>query len=266
MNTMNLKTLEFVKVDAAERVAEITISRPKALNALNSGVLNELEYVLSELTKVETLGCVIITGQGDKAFIAGADIGEMNAMTQAEADDFARVGHRVFAMLERFPVPVLAAVNGFALGGGCELALACDIIYAADNAKFGQPEVKLGLIPGFGGCVRLPRKLGLSAAAEWIFTGDIYNAQTAKELGLVREVMPLCDLLPKVRDIAKRITQRAPLAVRAAKRVMVAGLATNPEAAATIEHLAFAQLFVSKDAKEGTKAFVDKRDPQFTGE
>ena len=263
---MNLKALEFVKVETADHIAEVTLVRPKALNALNRQVVGELEHALDQLGRLETLRCLIITGQGEKAFIAGADIGEMSSMTPVEANEFARAGHRMLAAVEGFPVPVLAAVNGFALGGGCELALACDIVYASENAKFGQPEVKLGLIPGFGGCVRLPRKVGLSAAAEWIFTGEIYNAQTAKEMGLVREVLPLAELLPNVREVAKRIAQRAPLAVRAAKRVMVAGLATNPEAAAAIEQLAFSHLFTTKDAREGTKAFVDKRDPQFTGE
>ncbi|MBI5510137.1 MAG: enoyl-CoA hydratase/isomerase family protein [Deltaproteobacteria bacterium] len=259
-------TFETLKVDVAERVAEITIVRPKALNALNRQVVAELEAALEKLRALPALACVILTGQGEKAFIAGADIAEMSGMAPSAALEFARAGHRVLGLLESFPVPVLAAVNGFALGGGCEVALACDVVYASDNAKFGQPEVKLGLIPGFGGCVRLPRKIGLGAAAEWIFTGEIYNAVAAKEVGLVREVVPQAELLPKVRGIAKLIAMRAPLAVRAAKKAMVAGLSTNPEAAATIEQLSFGQMFNSKDAREGTKAFLDKRDPQFTGD
>ncbi|MEE8409079.1 MAG: enoyl-CoA hydratase-related protein [Myxococcota bacterium] len=263
---MNLKSLESVQVETAERVAEVTLHRPKALNAINKQMLAELTFALDELRKIESLACVILTGHGDKAFVAGADIAEMSDMSVGEAVQFARLGHQLLNDLETFPVPVLAAVNGFALGGGCELALACDIIFASENAKFGQPEVKLGLIPGFGGCVRLPRKVGLSAAAEWIFTGEIYPAQAAKEIGLVRELLPKDELMPRVREVAKQIAKRAPLAVRAAKRVMIEGLMTNPGAAAAIEQLSFSLLFNTKDMREGTRAFIEKRDPEFTGE
>lgn len=263
---MNLKSLELVRVEMAQRVAEVTVARPKALNALNRQVLTELAYALDELRRIETLACMILTGHGDKAFIAGADIAEMSSMSAAEAAELSRTGHRLFDTLETFPVPVLAAVNGFALGGGNEIALACDIVYASQNAKFGQPEVKLGIIPGFGGCVRLPRKVGLSAAAEWIFTGEIYDAQAAKEIGLVREILPQAELLGRVREVAKAIAERAPLAVRAAKRAMVEGLATNRDAAAAIEQLSFSTLFNTQDMREGTKAFVEKRDPNFNGE
>ena len=263
---MTSKALEFVKVDIAERIAEITLVRPKALNALNRQMLQELSHALEELRRIESLTCLIITGEGDKAFVAGADIREMSDMTPAQAAEFARTGHAVYAAIEEFPVPVLAAVNGFALGGGCELALACDVVFASENAKFGLPEVKLGLIPGFGGCVRLPRKVGLSAASEWIFTGEIFNAATAKEIGLVRHVLPQAELMPQVRTTARLIAQRAPLAVRAAKSAMVEGLRTQPSVAAAIEQLAFAHLFTLKDTREGTKAFLEKRDPQFTGE
>lgn len=263
---MNLKSLEFVRVEMAQRVAEVTVTRPKALNALNRQVLIELAYALEELRRLETLACLILTGHGDKAFIAGADIAEMSSMSAGEAAELSRAGHRLVDTIETFPVPVLAAVNGFALGGGNEIALACDIVYASENAKFGQPEVKLGIVPGFGGCVRLPRKVGLSAAAEWIFTGEIYNAQAAREIGLVREILPQAELLGRVREVAKVIAERAPLAVRAAKRAMVEGLATNRDAAAVIEQLSFGTLFNTQDMREGTKAFVEKRDPSFNGE
>lgn len=259
-------SLEMVRIEVAERVAEVTINRPKALNAINRQLLAELDLAFKELRAEPTLSTVILTGAGDKAFVAGADIAEMNGMSAEAAVEFARSGHRLCDSIEAFPAPVLAAVNGYALGGGCELALACDIIYASENAKLGQPEVKLGIIPGFGGCVRLPRKIGYAAAAEWIYTGEIFNAQTALALGLVREVLPPAGLLSRVREVAKLIASRAPLAVRAAKRVLVQGQGTPSSAAALIEQLSFGQLFNSKDAAEGTRAFVEKRDPHFTGE
>jgi len=262
----SMSAREFVLVEVGDKVAEVTIARPKALNALSSKVLHELEQSFAELAAVKDLACVILTGAGDRAFVAGADIGEMRAMTKRQAEEFCRTGHRVFAAIESFPTPVIAAVNGFALGGGCELALACDIIYAAANAKFGQPEVKLGLIPGFGGTVRLPRKVGLAAAAEWIFTGEVYDAEAAEKIGLVRAVLPPGELMPRVRAIAHTIAQRAPLAVRAAKQVMVEGLATHPAEAANFEQQAFIKVFDTSDLQEGTQAFLDKREPTFRGE
>ena len=243
-------------------VTELTISRPKALNALNQTVLAELEQVLTHLEKQSDLRCVIITGEG-KAFVAGADISHMADATPAQAEDFAAQGQRVFAQLEQLPVPTLAAVNGFALGGGCELALACDLIYASEHAKFGQPEVKLGLMPGFGGTVRLPRKIGPGAAREWIFTGEMVSAQAAKDAGLVREILPADALMARVREIAGIIAQRAPLAVRACKRVL--NQSTDPTVATHLERWSFANLFGSADTREGTRAFLDKREPNFKG-
>ncbi len=262
---MDWQTLELVKVTIDGGIAEVTLTRPKALNAINRQLLAELRLALGELRQVEGLACVILTGAGEKAFVAGADIGEMAGMTPRQASEFARQGHHVLRSIEALPVPVIAAVNGFALGGGCELALACDLVYASDTAKFGQPEVKLGLIPGFGGCVRLPRKAGLGVAGEWIYTGEIYTAQAAKEAGVVVQIFPAAELLPKVRAIAQTIAKRAPLAVRAAKRALLEGLATTPETAGTIEQLSFAGLFATKDTREGCTAFVEKREPNFTG-
>jgi enoyl-CoA hydratase len=261
---MDFKALECVRVERGP-VTEITVSRPKALNALNRQLLTELHGVLEALAVGDVPRCLIVTGDGPKAFVAGADIAEMTGLTPLESEAFARLGHATFARLESFPAPVLAAVNGFALGGGCELALACDIIYASESAKFGLPEVKLGLMPGFGGTVRLPRKIGAAAACEWIFTGDTYSAAQAREVGLAREVLAPEALLPRVREVAGRIATQAPLAIRAAKRSIVAGLATDAATAATLEQGAFARLFESQDAREGTRAFVEKRKPEFKG-
>lgn len=262
---MDLKSLEFVHVDLAEGVALLKVSRPKALNALNKAVLAELRTALEELADFQSLACLILSGDGDKAFVAGADIAEMQAMSPSDAEEFSRSGHQVARMLEEFPVPTIAAVHGYALGAGCELALACDIIYASDKAKFGQPEVKLGLIPGFGGAVRLPRKIGTAAASEWIYTGEVYSAQQAQTLGLVREVVPSDNLLPRANEVAKLIGRRGPLAVRAAKRVIAQGMAADPRRAAQIEQEEFAGLFNTQDMREGTTAFVEKREPTFKG-
>jgi enoyl-CoA hydratase len=247
-------------------VAEVTLTRPKALNAINRQMLTELRQMLADLRQVDNLTCVILTGAGEKAFVAGADISEMAGMSARDANEFARQGHHVLNSIESFPAPVIAAVNGFALGGGCELAMACDVIYAAETAKFGQPEVKLGLIPGFGGCVRLPRRAGRGVAAEWIYTGEIYGAARAKEVGLVTQIFPAAELLPKVREIARTIAKRAPLAVRAAKRVLIDGMTVHPHAAGAMEQLSFSGLFNSKDTREGCQAFVEKREPNFKGE
>lgn len=256
---------ELVRVSVEAAVATITIDRPKALNALNPQVLSELDAACAQLDANADLRCAIITGAGEKAFVAGADIAAMSAMSPAEADAFARRGHAVMHRLETLPVPVIAAVNGFALGGGCELALACDVIYASDNAKFGQPEVKLGLIPGFGGTVRLPRKVGYGAAAEWILSGEIYDAATALRIGLVQAVVPAAELMGKARALAQTIAKRSPVAVRAAKHAMQVGIGTDPATASSVEVLSFGQLFATADMREGTKAFVEKRDPIFTG-
>lgn len=258
-------SFEFVRLDTSEDgVATVTIDRPKALNALNAQVVAELQQIFHALGD-GTARAVILTGAGDKAFVAGADIAAMKSMNEAEALEFSRAGHALMEAIEALPAPVLAAVNGFALGGGCELALACDIIYCSDTAKFGQPEVKLGLMPGFGGAVRLPRKIGAAAAAEWIFTGEIYGAVAAERIGLVREVCPAETLLKRVREVAETIALRAPLAVSASKRLIVDGLATDFARAASMEQERFAALFGTEDMREGTSAFVEKRSPTFQG-
>jgi enoyl-CoA hydratase len=260
-----LDSLSVVTLENDNGVATITINRPKALNAINGQVLADLDVVLDALTSDDSLRCVILTGAGEKSFVAGADISEMADMSPEAAESFSARGHGIFEKIEHLPVPVLAAVNGFCLGGGCELALACDIIYASDKAKFGQPEVKLGLIPGFGGAVRLPRKVGLAAATEWVLTGDIYRADEAHRIGLVKTVVEGPELLAHVQKIASTIASRAPLAVRRAKKVMVQGLQSTQTQAAKLEQGSFGVLFATDDMREGTQAFMQKREPNFKG-
>jgi len=261
-----LDGLSVVKVRVEARVAEVTLSRPKALNAINATMLNELEQVFNALSDRGDISCVILTGDGDRAFVAGADIAAMSTLSAEEAEAFAARGHQVFEQIETFPAPVLGAINGFALGGGCELALACDILYASERAKFGQPEVKLGLIPGFGGTVRLPRKIGPGAASEWVFTGEVYSAEAARAVGLVREVLAPELLMDRVRSIASLISKRAGCAVAASKQALNHGMATSPSEAAKNEQAAFGALFNTEDMHEGIGAFLEKREPNFKGQ
>lgn len=259
------ETLETIKVEREGGVVTVVLSRPKALNAINDQMLTELASVLETLASDTSVACLVLTGDGDRAFAAGADIAAMSQYSAEQAQAFAEKGHRIFQQIENFPSPVLGAINGFALGGGCELALACDILYASEKAKMGQPEVTLGLMPGFGGSVRLPRKIGLAAASEWIYTGNVYSAQVAHNVGLVHGVFPPEDLLGEVMKIAKVIESRGSLAVRACKTSMVGGLDTDLASACTHEQVAFGQLFNTADMREGTEAFLEKRQPAFTG-
>lgn len=241
-----------------------TINRPKALNALNEAVLNDLETLADQVAKDTELRCLVLTGAG-KAFVAGADIAAMADMSAEAAENFSKAGHRVFRKLEALNIPVVAAVNGFALGGGCELALACDVIFASTKAKFGQPEVNLGLIPGFGGCVRLPRKVGLGAASEWIFSGDIYSASQAETIGLVQRICEPEELLATAKAFGTTVASRGPIAVKVAKQVMQKGLDMSLDDACTLEQSSFGTIFNSEDVREGTRAFVEKRSPEFKG-
>lgn len=243
----------------------IEINRPKALNAFNTPTLLELERALDEAARDASLRVLVVTGGGEKAFVAGADIAEMSEMGSTRARTFSSVGHRVFEKLEKLPVPTIAAVNGFALGGGMELALACDLIYASDRARFGQPEVNLGVIPGFGGTQRLPRKIGPMRALELCFTGDMIRADKAKEIGLALEVFPADELREKVGAIAKTIASKGPLAIAAMKRVVVEASACDPRTANALEQETFGVLFGSEDQKEGMKAFLEKRPAVFQG-
>lgn len=255
-----------IKLDVQGAIAEITIDRPKALNALNSSTLTELEHALSAIAVDRGLRALILTGGGEKAFVAGADISEMAELQPEGARKFAALGHRVFLALEALPQPTLAAVNGFALGGGCELALACDLVYASEKARLGQPEVNLGVIPGFGGTQRLTRWVGRSRAKEMIFTGEMIDAAKAKEIGLVLEVLPPDRLLPHCREVAQRIASKAPLAIAQAKRAIEHGADADLQSALELERQAFAMLFGTADQKEGMRAFAEKRKAAFKGE
>ena len=239
-------------------VGVVTIDRPKALNALNSTVLDELRQAF-EAIDLETVRCVVITGSGEKSFVAGADIGEMSNLTQGEAEAFGKKGNDLFRMIETFPVPVIAAVNGFALGGGCELALCCDIRICSDNAQFGQPEVGLGITPGFGGTQRLVRAVGPGRAKEMIYTARSIKADDALRVGLVNAVYPQAELMPAAMRLAGTIAKNAPIAVRACKKAINEGTQVDMDSAIVIEEKLFGSCFETEDQREGMQAFLEKR-------
>jgi enoyl-CoA hydratase len=254
-----------VLLDHTDTVATLTLHRPEKLNALNEELLEALAHHIEEMTRLGAVRCAILTGAGDKAFAAGADIAAMKDLTSAEALRFASLGRRVGAAMEDAPFPVIAAVNGFALGGGCELALACDFIFASEKAKLGQPEVNLGVIPGFGGTQRLSRRIGQARARELCMTGDAVGADDALRMGLVNRVFPHDDLLRETRETAKKIASKAPLAIAALRRVILHGADVSLQTACALEAASFAALFGSADQKEGMSAFVGKRAPRFEG-
>lgn len=258
-------TYENLLVDVSERIATITFNRPKALNALNPATVRELGAALEEVSKREDVGVVLLTGAGEKAFVAGADISVMKDFTTLEALDFALLGQRVLSFLEAMPQPVIGVINGFALGGGCEVAMACDLLIAADTARFGQPEVNLGIIPGYGGTQRLPRLVGRNLAKELVLTGEMITAQRAYEIGLVNRVVPAADLMAAARETAKKILSRGPVAVRTAKMAMNRGLDLDLNNACALEASLFAAGFSTRDRTEGIDAFLEKRKPAFTG-
>lgn len=256
---------ENILFEQSEGLATLTVNRPKNLNALSSATVAELLHAVEGVASKGEAKALILTGAGEKAFVAGADIAEMAQMTPPSALAFAEQGHRLGDALEALPIPTLAAVNGFALGGGCELAMACDLIYASENALFGQPEVNLGVIPGFGGTSRLARRVGPQRARELIFTGDRLDAQRACALGLVLAVLPPGQLMAHCRSVALKIAGKGPLAVAQAKKVIAAGADLPLSAANALERQAFAALFGSEDQREGLKAFAEKRPAQFHG-
>jgi enoyl-CoA hydratase len=252
-------------IDRDDHVVTLTLNRPDKLNALNEELLRELASALAILDDDAGVRVAILTGSGDKAFAAGADVAAMADMTPMQAKRFAHLGHRLGALIEEAHFPVIAAVNGFALGGGCELALCCDFIYASDKAKLGQPEVGLGIIPGFGGTQRLARIVGVARARELCMTGDVVTAAEALRIGLVNAVVPHADLMAKVREVADRIVAKAPLAIASAKRAILRGADVPLATATELEATAFAALFGTRDQRDGMRAFLEKRDVKFEG-
>jgi enoyl-CoA hydratase len=252
-----------LQIEQDGAVATLTLNRPDKLNALSAALIAALTDAFRAFA-ARPPRVVIVTGAG-KAFCAGADIEEMRGMSTIEAKRYSEAGHALGAFIEELSFPVIAAVNGFALGGGCELAMACDFIYASEAAKFGQPEVNLGVIPGFGGTQRLARRVGVGRARELIYTGEIIGADKALAMGLANAVLAKDELLPRVRSLAVDIAGKAPLAIAQAKRTMLRGVLGDMTAANELEAQAFAMLFGSTDQKEGMKAFVEKRKPEYTG-
>jgi enoyl-CoA hydratase len=250
--------MEFITYEEQDHVSIITINRPNALNALNSIVLKELDETLDGID-IDKTRALIITGAGEKSFVAGADIAEMSKLTKAEGQAFSRLGNKVFRKLETFPIPTIAAVNGFALGGGLELALSCEIRICSDNALFGQPETGLGITPGFGGTQRLARIVNLGKAKEMIYTARNIKSDEACRIGLVNAVYPQEELMAQALKLAAKIAKNAPIAVRAAKKAINGGLQEDMDNAIKIEAKLFGSCFETEDQKEGMTAFLGKR-------
>lgn len=250
--------MNFVTYEQEGFVGVITINRPRALNALNSEVLKELNATLDGVD-LETTRALIITGAGEKSFVAGADIAEMSTLTKAEGEAFGKAGNDVFRKIESFPIPVIAAVNGFALGGGCEIAMSCDIRLCSETALFGQPETGLGITPGFGGTQRLARLIPVGKAKEIIYGAINIKADEAYRIGLVNAVYPLEELLPAAKKLAAKIAKNAPIAVRACKQAINEGLDVDMDHAIVIEEKLFGSCFETEDQREGMKAFLEKR-------
>ncbi|MGE0086991.1 MAG: enoyl-CoA hydratase/isomerase family protein [Desulfococcaceae bacterium] len=251
---------------AAENgIATITFNRPKQLNALNGALLDEFSRALDEIEANEEIRVLVLTGAGEKSFVAGADITELATFGPLQAKVFAKKGQAIISRLQELVIPVIAAVNGFALGGGSEMALACDFIYASENANFGLPEITLGIIPGFGGTQRLPRLVGANRAKEMIFTGKMIPAAEAAAIGMVNKVCPAANLMEEVMKTAKAIAAKGRVSLRAAKQAVNSGLGTDLATGLNIECDAFALCMASEDAKEGTKAFLEKRKAAFSG-
>jgi len=256
---------ENIIYEVNEGIATITFNRPKALNALNGALLAELSQALNDIAANENVRVLVLTGTGGKSFVAGADITELATFNSLSAKSFAEKGHRIIHKLQQLPIAVIAAVNGFALGGGTEIAIACDFIYAAETARFGQPEINLGVIPGFGGTQRLPRLIGTNMAKEMIFTGKMISAGEALQIGLANKVVPQEQLMEEVMKIAGEIAAKGKVSLREAKRAINRGMDVDLATGCSIEIDAFAISFASPDAKEGTTAFVEKRKAEFKG-
>jgi enoyl-CoA hydratase len=252
-----------IRVDISESIATLTVDRPSVKNALDLATVGEIHRALDDLAVNDAAGVLIITGAGETSFVSGADINDIRA--RGRDDGLAAINSSLFAKVDRFPKPVVAAVNGFALGGGCELALACDIRVASETAKFGQPELGLGIIPGAGATQRLPRIVGLGWAKHLVLTGDVIDAKQALEIGLVTAVMPAGQLQVRARELAKRVLRQGPLAARLAKLSLNASARVDLDSGLLIETLAQALCYSSEDKLEGTTAFLEKRKPKFTG-
>ena len=259
-----MSDLRFVRVEHVFHVSTLTVNRPDKLNALDADVIADLDAAIRLVRDRNDTRCAVLTGEG-RAFVAGADIAAMTDMGPDQARELSARGHAVFASLEALPFPVIAAVNGFALGGGLELALACDFIHASTKAKFGLPEVGLGVIPGFGGTQRLARRIGPGAAREWLFSGRTYDSAEAARVGLANRLHEPDALIASVQELAQEIAMRGPKAVAAAKAVMRDGLDTTLAAGNALEVDAFSNLFATEDRREGMRAFVEKRSPLFRG-
>ena len=253
--------MDFILYEVDGAVATITINRPKALNALNSQVLDELDQTLDAID-LDTVRCVILTGAGDKSFVAGADIGEMSTLTKAEGEAFGKKGNDVFRKLETLPIPVIAAVNGFALGGGCEISMSCDIRICSENAMFGQPEAGLGITPGFGGTQRLARTVGVGMAKQLIYTARNIKADEAYRIGLVNAVYPQEELMEQAKKMASTIAKNAPIAVRNCKKAINDGISLPIEKAVEVEEKLFGDCFETHDQKEGMACFLSREKPK----
>jgi enoyl-CoA hydratase len=256
---------ENVMYEVQDNVGVLTFNRPKVLNALNPDTFREVEDVAAKVAADESVRALVLTGAGGKAFIAGADISEFPGMNPLQARLFSQMGQRVCFALERLPVPVIACVNGFALGGGCEVAMSCDFVYASEKSKFGQPEVNLGIMPGFGGTQRLVRLVGRSRAKELCMTGDQISAGEAREIGLVARVFSEEELWDKTMETARSLAKKGRASLQAIKETIDRGYDVDLENGCDLEQKAFGLCFASGDAKEGATAFLEKRKPEFKG-
>lgn len=258
-------TYQNILVETKAGVMRVTVNRPQVLNALDRKTVQELMEAFAEVGRSSEVRAAILTGSGEKSFVSGADIQELAVLNSAQATQLARIGQGLTTMLETIGKPVIAAVNGFALGGGCELAMACTARIASENARFGQPEVKLGIIPGYGGTQRLPRLVGKGRALEIILTGGMIGAEEAYRIGLVNKVVPLAELMPAAEAMAQQMIANAPLALRCALEAVHRGLQADLETGLALESTLFGLSCGTEDMREGTQAFLEKRKPEFKG-
>lgn len=256
---------ENIKLETRNKIAYITIDRPKVLNALNMQTMEELRQVFSQVKNDKDVRVVVLTGAGEKSFVAGADINELEKNNPVEAKEYTHRGQAVLDLVENLGKPVIVCINGFALGGGCELAMACTMRLASENAKLGQPEVKLGIIPGYGGTQRLPRLVGKGVAAQLLLTGDMISAQEAHRIGLVNEVLPASELIPRAEAIAQAIIKNAPLAIQYCLEAVNHGMEMSQQEGLFLEATLFSVCCATEDKKEGTTAFLEKRAANFQG-